>query len=42
MLDTLFTVITEVAQGLTTVSVKLDGDTRAGEVPYVMLSTVTD
>ena len=39
---TLLTVIVEVAHGLTTLSVKLDGETNAGEVPYVMLSTVTD
>jgi hypothetical protein len=34
-------VITEEAQGFTTVSVKLDGATSVGEVPYVIPSTTT-
>ena len=33
--------ITEVAQGFTTVSVKLDGATSVGEAPYVIPSTTT-
>ena len=35
-------VITEVAHGLTTVRVKLEGVANVGEVPYVIPFTITD
>jgi len=38
---TVLAVITVVAHGFTTVSIKLDGVTRASEVPYVMPLTFT-
>ena len=41
IVETLFVVIVVVAQGFTIVSQNKDGETNAGEEPYVMLSTVT-